>query len=492
MTGIRAFPAAASRTLFVALERPPIRYAFALLVFFLALALRLAIFPLDAGYPFFTFYPAVTLVALLCGTGPALMTIVVSAMVSDYLLIPPAWQWSLTYQAFASISVYAISATFICLMIRKTRQGEDRKLLLTAIVRSSDVAIMSKTLQGIVTSWNPEAERLFGYSASEAIGQPMTMIFPPDRIDEEAELLARIGNGENISRYETVRIRKDGSPIDVSVTLSPILDRFGRIVGASKIAHDITERKILEEGLKESNLHLTQTMSELQRSNRELDEFAYIASHDLKEPLRGIHNYVTFLEEDYGHCLDEEGRSYLDSVKRLAQRMTALIATLLDYSRLGSAPLPLEPVDLDAIVDGVAEDLKPTLAALGVELRRTSPLPKVTGNPLRLGEVFQNLIVNAAKYNDKPQKWVEVGCEENAGTPVIFVRDNGIGIPSQHRERVFQIFKRLHEQSKFGGGTGAGLTIVKKIVERHGGRIRVDSAEGQGTTIYFSLSAELG
>ena len=489
MTGVQGLLAGAQRALFEALKKPLPRYTVALAIFGLALALRLAIFPLDAGYPFFTFYPAVTLIALLCGSGPTLLAIVLSSLVADLLLIPPAWHWSLTYEALASISVFAVSATLISLMIQKSRQGEAQRSLLAAIIRSSDVAVMSKTLQGMVTSWNPEAERLFGYSAAEAIGQPMAMIYPPERLGEEAELLGRIGRGENVTRYETVRIRKDGTPIDVSVTLSPILDRFGQVIGASKIAHDITQRKALEDGLAESNLHLTAAMAELRRSNRELDEFAYIASHDLKEPLRGIHNYASFLEEDYADRLGEEGRSYLDRIKRLAQRMTALIETLLNYSRLGNAPLPMEAVDLDAVLDGVAEDVKPTLSALGAELRRAGRLPRVEGNALRLSEVLQNLIVNAAKYNDKAEKWVEVGCDASGAIPVFYVRDNGIGIAAQHLDRVFHIFKRLHERSKFGGGTGAGLTIVRKIVERHGGRIWLESVEGQGTTVYFCLEA---
>lgn len=222
--------------------------------------------------------------------------------------------------------------------------------------------------------------------------------------------------------------------------------------------------------------------------NKELDEFAYIASHDLKEPLRGIHNYASFLKEDYADRMDEEARRYIDRIQQLAERMSDLIEHLLAYSRLGYLKLSRDSVDTDAIVDAVAEDLKPFLDSQGVELRRAARLPVVEGDATRIRQVFQNLIANAAKYNDKQVKWVEVGCDNNSAPPSFYVRDNGIGIPPHHQDAVFQIFKRLHEQNKYGGGAGAGLTIARKIVERHGGRIWLESVPGEGTTFYFTLS----
>ncbi len=223
--------------------------------------------------------------------------------------------------------------------------------------------------------------------------------------------------------------------------------------------------------------------------NKELDEFAYIAAHDLKEPLRGIHNYASFLKEDYADKLDESARQYIDSIQRLAERLSTLIDRLLAYSRLGSTELAMETVDVDEVVDAVAEDLS-RLWAEGVELRRAGRLGTVHGDATRIGEVFQNLISNAVKYNDKPSRWVEVGCDRRNAHPVFYVRDNGIGIQPHHQDSVFRIFKRLHEQNKYGGGTGAGLTIVKKIVERHGGRIWLESVPGEGTVFYFTLSGE--
>lgn len=237
-----------------------------------------------------------------------------------------------------------------------------------------------------------------------------------------------------------------------------------------------------------ANRQLQAALKELQRSNQELDEFAFVASHDLKEPLRGLHNYASFLREDYGERLDDEGLHYIERMQRLAERLGMLIDRLLAYSRVGSTELTREAVDLEALLDAVADDIGPFLGEAGARLVRVGALPSVPCNALRVGEVLQNLITNGAKYNDKPDKVIEVGCDRDASPPVFHVRDNGIGIAPHHRDSVFRIFKRLHEQDKYGGGSGAGLTIVRKIVERHGGRIWLESTPGQGSIFYFTLS----
>jgi two-component system, chemotaxis family, sensor kinase Cph1 len=226
---------------------------------------------------------------------------------------------------------------------------------------------------------------------------------------------------------------------------------------------------------------------ELQQSNRDLDDFAYIASHDLKEPLRGIHNYSMFLLEDYGDKLDEEGRAKLETLMRLTRRMEVLIDSLLQFSRLGRVDLAMDDVDLNETVAEVLDSLGINLQAERVEVVIPHPLPIVRCDRVRVGEIFHNLIVNAVKYNEQERKRVEIGWIDGE-PPVFYVRDNGIGIQEKHFESIFRIFKRLHAREKFGGGTGAGLTIVKKIVERHNGRIWVESTPGAGTTFYFTLA----
>jgi light-regulated signal transduction histidine kinase (bacteriophytochrome) len=226
---------------------------------------------------------------------------------------------------------------------------------------------------------------------------------------------------------------------------------------------------------------------ELQQSNRELDDFAYIASHDLKEPLRGIHNYSMFLLEDYADKLDAEGRSKLETLMRLTRRMEVLIDSLLQYSRLGQVDLNMDEVDLNEVVAEVLENLDVNLKAGQVEVITPRPLPRVLGDRVQLGEIFHNLIVNGVKYNESQRKRIEIGYRDSQ-PPVFYVRDNGIGIPDKHFDVIFRIFKRLHARDKYGGGTGAGLTIVKKIVERHNGSIWVESTPGEGTTFYFTLA----
>ncbi|HEY9845279.1 MAG TPA: ATP-binding protein, partial [Candidatus Caenarcaniphilales bacterium] len=240
---------------------------------------------------------------------------------------------------------------------------------------------------------------------------------------------------------------------------------------------------------------------ELERSNSELDAFAYIASHDLKEPLRGIHNYSSFLIEDYADILNEEGNSKLQTLVRLTQRMEDLIDSLLHFSRLGRVELLMQWTNLNELLRNVVDVLSISLKETAVDIRIPRPLPVIRCDRVQVGEVFSNLISNAIKYNDKTDKWVEIGwldavpgseqahLEEKAGQTIVFyVRDNGIGIREKHLDTIFRIFKRLHAPNRYGGGTGAGLTIAKKIVERHNGKIWVESTYGEGSTFYLTLS----
>jgi chemotaxis family two-component system sensor kinase Cph1 len=243
---------------------------------------------------------------------------------------------------------------------------------------------------------------------------------------------------------------------------------------------------------------LSRLNTELSRSNDELDSFAYVASHDLKEPLRGIHNYSIFLLEDYAELLDEDGVAKLQTLVRLSQRMESLIDSLLQMSRVGRLDLELQPTNINQLVTEVRELLRPRLEQTNTTVEVRHPLPTIMVDPTRLREVFNNLISNALKYNDRDQKLVVIG-EAPAGQMgprgpinpadyyVFYVQDNGIGIDSRHHESIFRIFKRLHAQDKYGGGTGAGLAIARKMVEKHDGELWVESVVGQGTTFYFSL-----
>jgi light-regulated signal transduction histidine kinase (bacteriophytochrome) len=227
---------------------------------------------------------------------------------------------------------------------------------------------------------------------------------------------------------------------------------------------------------------------ELERSNNELDAFAYIASHDLKEPLRGIHNYSSFLIEDYADLMSGDGITKLQTLMDLTQRMEDLINSLLHYSRLGRTELKKQETDLNELLKNAIDTLSISAKVDAIEIEIPRPLPRMKCDRVLMREVFTNLITNAIKYNNKPQKWVEIGWQQLNNQIIFYVKDNGIGIRDKHQERIFAIFKRLHPTSKYGGGTGAGLTIVKKILERHDGRIWLESTYGEGSTFYFTWS----
>lgn len=239
---------------------------------------------------------------------------------------------------------------------------------------------------------------------------------------------------------------------------------------------------------------LMQLNADLERSNIELDAFAYIASHDLKEPLRGLHNYAYFLLEDYREQIDDDGRAKLQTMIRLTQRMDILIDSLLHYSRVGRVDLAVQETPMEELLREIMETLALTLGA--TEVRIVGPLPTIRCDRVRIREVFQNLISNAIRYNTRPERWIEIGyitpgphesTPRQAHLHTFYVRDNGIGVQEKHFETIFRIFKRLHGRDQFGGGTGAGLTIAKKIVERHGGTIWVESNYGEGSTFFFTI-----
>lgn len=274
-----------------------------------------------------------------------------------------------------------------------------------------------------------------------------------------------------------------------------------RAVERSEADRRQLERRVRE--LAVTQAKLMRLNDALIRSNNDLDDFAHIASHDLKEPLRGIHNYSNFLLEDYTDKLDADGKRRLETLTRLTRRMDVLIEDLLTYSRLGRAELAMRETDVEAVVRDVIGQMRISLDERGVEMRIPGPLPKIRCDHVRIGEVFRNLISNAANYNDKAEKWIEIGCVngEKAGVApgqvggngetAFYVRDNGIGIPERHFERVFKMFRRLHGRDKFGGGTGIGMSIARKIVERHGGEIWIESEVGSGTTFYFTLGVPM-
>lgn len=362
--------------------------------------------------------------------------------------------------------------------ISDRKGAEETQAKLAAIVESSEDAIIGKSLDGIIATWNNGAEQLFGYTTAQVVGRHISILIPPERLHEEANIQQRLAQGKSIEHFDTVRVTKDGRKIDVSLTVSPIRNSAGTIVGASKIVRDITARKRAEESL----LHQA---DELARSNVELERFAYIASHDLQEPLRSIQSFAQLLQRDCGGKLPGDAAEYLGFITGGVQRMQTLIRDLLAYSRVSSQGAAFAPADCKEIFDRVLENLRTSIESNQASIT-VDALPVVIGDATQLGQVFQNLLINAIKFHGKRTPCIHVSAKEEAGEWVFSVTDNGIGIAPKYFERIFIIFQRLHTIEEYGG-TGIGLAVCKKIAERHGGRIWVESVVGEGSAFHFSI-----
>lgn len=342
--------------------------------------------------------------------------------------------------------------------------------LLGYVVDSSDDAILTKTPQGVITSWNLGAERLYGYTAEEAIGQPLSLIVPAELAEEEEHIRKRVFSGDSIVHLETERVRKDGRRVSVSLTVSPVRDASGKIVSAAAIGRDITESKRAEEALR--------------RSNEDLEQFASAVSHDLSEPLRVIAGFVDLLARRYQGRLDEDADRFIGFTIDGVERMQTLIDELLAYSRARGAAMKLADVDSASLVADVLATLQSQIAARGIRVE-VGELPRVRAEPTLLREVFQNLIGNAVKFTAGELPRVRIAASHERDGWRFDVEDNGPGVDPQHAERVFAIFQRLHGREV--PGSGMGLAIAKRLVERHGGTIWVQGAAGGGSSFRFTI-----
>jgi PAS domain S-box-containing protein len=363
--------------------------------------------------------------------------------------------------------------------VTERKWSEELRSRLAAIVDSSDDAVIGKTLDGTITTWNRGAERIFGYGADETIGKPVSMLLPPGRKGEEPEIMKRLRTGERVEPFETVRRRKNGQDIDVSVTISPIHDSRGNVIGASKVARDISERKRAQEAL-------ARAKEDAEAASREFEAFSYSVAHDLRAPLRGIDGFSQALIEDYSDKLDAEGRRQLGRVRESAQRMAQLIEHLLMLARVTQSDLRRERVDLSAIARAAAARLQGAQSPRNVELRIADGLVG-EGDSRLLGIVLDNLLGNAWKFTARrATAHIEFGSQEKAGQIVFFVRDDGAGFDMAYAPKLFGVFQRLHAPSEFEG-IGIGLATVQRIVRRHGGRIWAEGAVDRGATFYFTL-----
>jgi PAS domain S-box-containing protein len=350
---------------------------------------------------------------------------------------------------------------------------------LASIVESSDDAIISKNLQGIILSWNRGAERIFGYTPEEAIGQPVSMLAAPERADELPNILERIKRGERVEHYVTKRRTKDGRILSISLTVSPIRDRHGKVIGASKVARDITEADTAQAVLREMN-------EQLRRANADLRQFAFSAAHDLQEPLRMVSLFTQLLQRKYRGQLSPEADEHMTNIVEAAHRMNRLLHDLLTYAEVSTAAVSNGDVaDPNQAVRVALENLAAAITESGA-IVTCEELPLVVMRFVDLEQLFQNLIGNAVKYRGQDPPRIAVSARRRGRDWVFSVKDNGIGIDSRYGEQIFGLFKRLHTANEFPG-TGLGLAICQRIVERAGGRIWVESELGRGSTFFFTI-----
>jgi PAS domain S-box-containing protein len=354
--------------------------------------------------------------------------------------------------------------------------------LFRGLLEAAPDAVVIVDADGIIRIVNRQTEVLFGFDRDDLVDKAVEVLLP-DRFRAR-----HLGHRQQYSAQPRTRPmgmgmelfgrRQDGIEFPVEISLSPMHSRDGLLVIST--IRDITSRKHVEQQLRA-------TAADLARSNAELEQFAYVASHDLQEPLRMVASYTQLLARRYAGKLDSDADDFIGFAVEGARRMQDLINDLLAYSRVGTRPLQLQPVDIQRLAGEVVSDLHAAIDEAGASVSYDG-LPIVRGDPTQLRQLFQNLVANAVKFRGERPPQVRITAERHDQSWQLGVHDNGIGIQPQYLERIFVLFQRLHTRAEYPG-TGIGLAICRKIVERHGGRIWVESDPGQGATFWFTLHA---
>lgn len=349
-----------------------------------------------------------------------------------------------------------------------------------AILEAAVDGIISIDTEGLILSCNPAASRIFGYPENELIGRNIKVLMPePFRSNHDRYLQNYLRTGKKkiigIGR-EVTGLHKDGTSFPMDLAVSEVnLPGFRFFTGTIR---DITERKKAADDL-------ARHRRELERSNAELQQFAYVASHDLQEPLRMVASYLQLLERRYRDRLDDDAREFIGFAVDGARRMQQLINDLLNFSRVGTRGGEFEECDIRLVIDGVLRTLRFALQDSDAKVE-TGPMPVVWADPVQMGQLFQNLISNALKFHGDQPPHIQISARQEADMWQFTVQDNGIGFDPEYQQRIFTIFQRLHSREEYPG-TGIGLAICRKIVERHNGRIWAQSRSGQGSRFHFTL-----
>ena len=353
-------------------------------------------------------------------------------------------------------------------------ESEERFRLLVESVQEYAIFVLDPA--GRVASWNAGAEAIKGYAAEEILGQHVAVFYTPEDValgkpQAQLEAAAREGRVED----EGWRLRKDGNRFWADTVITAMRDPTGALIGFGKVTRDLTRRRRIEE--------------QLAQSNAELERFSYSVSHDLRAPLRAINGYAQAVLEDYAAALDAEGQRFLGIIRDSAKRGGELIDALLNFSRLGRQTLSMEPVDLTELARAVVDELRRSTDVEGMDVI-VDPLQPTRGDRTLLRQVLANLIGNAFKFSrGRPHPQIEIGARREGQAVVYFVRDNGVGFDMRYADKLFGVFQRLHRADEFEG-TGVGLALAQRIIQRHGGRIWADGKVDGGATFFFTLPAE--
>ena len=340
-----------------------------------------------------------------------------------------------------------------------------------AIVESSDDAIISNSIDGYITSWNSGAQRLYGYTPKDVLGQPISMLMPPEKKDDFPYIMKQLRAGKRVEHYITQRMTKDGRIIHVSITVSPIRDAHGNIIGASKIARDITDRIEME---------------------KRREEFVTTASHELKTPITSQKIFGELLEKLIERNGDTHYKRYIQKINQQTNKLQKLIEDLLELSRVQAGRLKMENklFTFDKLIDEIVENTQMATKKAIVQKGKTHAI--IRGDRERIGQVVTNLLANAIKYSPKADK-VIVTSEIRGDSLQVGIQDFGIGIEKQYQERIFERFFRVTgEDEKTYPGMGIGLHVSLEIITHHKGKMWVESEKGKGSTFYFSLALPKG
>jgi PAS domain S-box-containing protein len=363
--------------------------------------------------------------------------------------------------------------------ISEHKQAEERIRFQTIVLSQVNDAVVAFDNNHYIVYWNNGAERLYNFKSEEVLGRRMEEVTRHRWLKPEDEIIAYDSLAETGSwRGEFIQARRNGEELCVEASITTLKNEKGAAIGFISVMRDITERKRAEE-------EREQRTSELARSNAELEQFAYVASHDLKEPLRMVSSFAQLLEKRYKGRLGKDADEFIAYIVEGTTRMLAIINDLLAYSRVGTRGKPFEPTDFESAFNQAMINLKVAIEQSGAVVTH-DPLPTITADTSQMIQLLQNLISNAIKFRGKELPHVHIHAEKKGNEWVFSVRDNGIGIAQEFFGRLFQIFQRGHPSSEYAG-TGIGLATCKKIVERHGGKIWAESVEGKGSTFYFTI-----